>query len=641
MVREMADVWRNAGNFKAALDALESARKRHPTDPELATDLAMTRERSGATASATALYDAIIAAHPNALRARINRAAGAFDRGDFETAMSDYDAVLAQRPGVAVALLGRAECLRRSSQFDAAIAACDELLANAPDHTPARLCRAIAMAMAGRYNDAQAVIDAIWHSDRAALVAYAGRGASDAERPDARSMFLLAELQRLNAADWSTYDKLPALCEALFSHPDTAPADQDIAFALLYLPASPRATANGHAAIAARYAGATPPRRAPLHAEQPRRLRIGYLSSCFRDHPFAYLSGGIYAAHDRARFEIFAYALNPDDGSEARARIVPTIEHFRACHGASDLDVVARMCEDELDILVEHDIYSDEARPAIAATRIAPLQVHWHGHMHSAYAPWFDYRLTSTASEPGDWGRPLVEKRVFIEPTFMSYDHHAIDALAAPSRGALGLAEDAFVLCAFARIGKICPTVFELWVTLLREIPQAVLWLGDCPQPVRDRLRGFAIERGVHPERLVFAAHVDHRSHVARHAAADIFLDTLRFNAHTTALDALHAGLPVVTCRGSVWSSRVGASFLAAVGLHELITDSPTAYRDLVLALARDRPRLAALRTRLAATIADHNPFACETHTARLERAYSAMWSRYQQGLEPADLRID
>jgi predicted O-linked N-acetylglucosamine transferase (SPINDLY family) len=225
--------------------------------------------------------------------------------------------------------------------------------------------------------------------------------------------------------------------------------------------------------------------------------------------------------------------------------------------------------------------------------------------------------------------------------SFYPYDTARHAPGATPSRAALGLPERAFVLCGFTRVEKIEPRLFERWLDLLMALPDAVLWLGPASSAATAALRTRAIQRGLDAERLVFVERVDHGAHLARHRAADLFLDTWTFNAHTTGLDALQAGLPLVTLKGAGWSGRYGASLLTAVGLEELITHTPEDYCELVVALAADRPRLRALRLRLEKLIRDANPFAPERMAAHLGAIFSHVWQRHLSGAPPADFSID
>ena len=375
-------------------------------------------------------------------------------------------------------------------------------------------------------------------------------------------------------------------------------------------------------------------------ADDGRRLRIGYLSCKFKDHPGMVLTGGLFRAHDRKRFEVFGYAINHDDHSCLRRHVCNEFDHFIDLAELDDEAAAQRIRADHIDILVDLNGYSDEARPRIMVARPAPLQFAYLGHSHSLFAPWIDYRITDRVSEPADWGQPLLEARAFMPASFYPYDTARHAPGATPSRAALGLPERAFVLCAFTRVEKIEPRLFERWLELLHALPDAVLWLGPASTAATAALRTHAIQRGLAAERLVFVERVAHAAHLARHRAADLFLDTWTFNAHTTGLDALQAGLPMVTLQGVGWSARYGASLLHAVGLQELITTSPEEYCALVMTLAADRPRLRGLRARLEQCMQEANPFAPERMAPRLGAIYREAWARYRAGARPADFEI-
>jgi predicted O-linked N-acetylglucosamine transferase (SPINDLY family) len=345
------------------------------------------------------------------------------------------------------------------------------------------------------------------------------------------------------------------------------------------------------------------------------------------------LTSGLFAAHERARFEVFGYALNPDDGSTARKRAEREFDLFRDLSALDDESALARVRADGLDVVVELNGYSDGARPRILAARACALQFSYLGHSHSLFAPWIDYRITDEVCEPDTWGAALVEQRVFVPASYYCYGSAPPVPPHPPDRGSLGLPHTALVLAALGRVEKIDPSVFGCWLELLKSLPDAVLWLGPMSPRAAHNLRSRAVAAGIAAARLVAAPRVSHPLHLARLAAADLYLDTWVFNAHTTALDALHAGLPVVSLKGQSWSARIGASLLTAAGLPELIASTPEAYAQIVVELAHDRARRVALRQRLAATLAVHGPFAPARLARHLEIAYATAVERRRGGL--------
>lgn len=640
IARRLTAQWlMQAGEAAGACGELERYLADAPHDAEVWSELALAQEAAARIDAARASYDRALQLAPDDDDSRLNRAALLRSTGHFETALTDYRWLLARHPGQALLWTEQAECLRQSGAHAAAIASCERALALDPDAVPALMCKAVALAMTGAVQPAQLSFDQAFARDPARAARY-GHGAAPLPRvPDARSVYFAAGFARLRDADWRAYGELLAAALGFFTTPDGAPNDLSGAFPLLYLPLPNALRSAGHIAITR---AIDAPRLPPpvTRADDGRRLRIGYLSCKFKDHPGMVLTGGLFRAHDRERFELFAYAINRDDDSSQRRQVRNEFDHFIDVSALDDHAAAMRIRADDIDILVDLNGYSDEARPPIMAARPARLQFTYLGHSHSLFAPWVDYRITDRAAEPEDWGYPLLEARAFMPASFYPYDTARHTLGATPSRAALGLPERAFVLCAFTRVEKIEPRLFERWLGLLHLLPEAVLWLGPASSTATAALRTLAVQRGLAAERLVFVERVDHAAHLARHRAADLFLDTWTFNAHTTGLDALQAGLPMVTLKGAGWSARYGASLLSAVGLEELITASPEDYIALVVSLARDRPRLRALRARLEQRMQNDNPFAPARMAARLGAIYEEAWARYCRGEVAADFEV-
>lgn len=639
--RALAQVLADGGDCISACNLLEHCLASAPTYHELWTDLGIAQERATLASAALTSYACAIELAPADLRPRLNRARLLRAQAQPQAALADYAVILEQAPDKSEFWYERAECLRQCRRYDEAVASCERALALEPHAVAALMCKAIALAAMGAIEPAQQAFEQAFACDRERAAAYGQQGIVLPAVPDARSVYLAAAFARLYDADWCGYGDLVAAALNFFAVPPHAPHDVSGAFPLLYLPLPNGVRAAGHMAISkALERDCRPEPFQPGHKPQGSRLRVGYLSCKFKDHPGMVLTGGLFRAHDRSRFEVFGYAINRDDGSPLRVSAAAEFDQFIDLSMLDDAAALRRIRDDDIDILVDLNGYSDEARPGILARRAAPLQFTYVGHSHSLFAPWIDYRITDRVSEPEDWGQPLCEARAFMPASFYPYDTTRNIASNTPSRAALGLPESAFVLCGFTRPEKIEPRLFERWLDLLHSLPEAVLWLGPAAALARSALRAHAAARGVEAQRLIFVDRVDHAAHLARHCAADLFLDTWTFNAHTTALDALQAGLPMVSLKGTSWSSRYGASLLTAVGLDELITHTPAGYCELVIALARDRPRLMALRTKLDKLMHRANPFAPERTARKLGAIYLHAWQRHLSGEAPTDFDI-
>lgn len=377
-----------------------------------------------------------------------------------------------------------------------------------------------------------------------------------------------------------------------------------------------------------------PGRPAPLwQGERYRheRIRIAYLSADFREHPVAHLVAGLCERHDRARFEIVALSYGPDDASPMRARIARAVDRFVDARPLAD-EQAARLLRDmEIDIAVDLMGHTTDARPGILAHRPAPIQATWLGYPGTTAAPGVDYVLADRVVLPEAAQHHWSEKVLYLPECVMPSDDSLPIAPHTPARAAASLPPQGFVFCSFNNSYKITPRVFDVWTRLLRAIDGSVLWLRDDGAEARRNLEREAAARGVDAACLVFAPRVPLADYMARHRLADLFLDTLPYNAHTGASDALRAGLPVLTCTGRSFAGRVATSLLHAVGLPELATRTLADYEALALRLARNPGELATLRERLAASVPGAAPFDTDRFRRGLEAAYVALWQARPQ----------
>ena len=414
-------------------------------------------------------------------------------------------------------------------------------------------------------------------------------------------------------------------------------------FSLFYVTDS-RAVLRRYADAFANQTMAQAPRLAPSprRSRDPvERIRIAYVSGDIREHPVAHLTAGMFKHHDRSRFEIRVYAIGDDPTSPLRQRIAADCENYISLLPLSDAELAQRLQADENDIVVDLMGYTQTGRPRLLAARPAPVQVGWLGYPGTLGGPFMDYLIADEFTvAPGTEG-DYAERIVRLPETFQPNDRERL--VAEPlSRSAYGLPEAAFVLCSFNHAQKINPPLFDVWMQILRSVPNSVLWLtvraGDT---VLNNLRREATARGVDPERLVFAQRVpSNADHLARYRVADIALDTFPYGSHTTASDALWAGCPLVGLAGESLASRVSGSILRAAGLPELAADSFESYRELVVSLANDRSRLREIRERLAANRLTCPLFDTPRFVRALEAAYQMMHERAQAGLSPTHLRV-
>ncbi len=363
------------------------------------------------------------------------------------------------------------------------------------------------------------------------------------------------------------------------------------------------------------------------------KIRLAYVSADFRQHPVSFLMAGLYESHDPEQFQTIAISLRPEEDTPIGRRVRAAFTTFVDATSQSDREVATLMRELEIDIAVDLTGYTYGCRPGIFAHRPAPVQVNYLGYAGTTAAAYVDYILAdSEVIPPTDHGS-YTEKVVYLPDCFQPNDSKRDIAQRIPTRAEAGLPENGFVFCCFNAHFKIAPRMFDLWMRLLRQTEGSVLWLSAGRETAVRNLRREAANRGVAPERLVFARTLPAmEDHLARYRLADLFLDTLPFNAHTTASDALWAGVPVLTCCGEAYPGRVAASLLKSIGLPELVTSSLEDYEALALKLGSTPTLTAELRAQLGLRRDTSSLFDTDRFRRDIESAYRQMWERVQRG---------
>lgn len=370
------------------------------------------------------------------------------------------------------------------------------------------------------------------------------------------------------------------------------------------------------------------------------KIKVAYLSADLRDHAVGRLMVETLELHDDKGFEWVAlYCGKHKSGDALHERVRATFDHFIDINDKNDVEVAQLTRDMGIDILVDLTGYTSFGRPGILALRAAPVQVNYLGYPGTMGAPYVDYILADAVIIPPESREHYTEKVVTLPHTYQPNDRKRVVA-DTPTRAEAGLPETGTVFACFNQNYKIMPSTFDVWMRILQQVPGSVLWLLEDTPLVVENLRAEAEKRGVAGERIVFAKRVPPAEHLARQRLADLFLDTLPYNAHTTTSDALWVGLPVLTLQGHAFAGRVAASLLIAAGVPELIAHSTEEYEALALALAHDPARLAALRERLLAQRDTCPLFDTPRLTRDIERAYEAMMQRYWQGLPPDHIAL-
>jgi predicted O-linked N-acetylglucosamine transferase (SPINDLY family) len=436
----------------------------------------------------------------------------------------------------------------------------------------------------------------------------------------------LLAFERLHICDWTDYESNRQIiidnlrlgkrvCKSLatMAFSDSAEHHQTSAqiFAYHYFPKKPDSLWNGE-----RY--------------KHDRIRVAYVSPDLREHPVGHLIAGVFERHDKSRFETIAISLGIDDGSRIRARMRAAFDHFIDVQGMGSQQIAQLMRDMEVDIAIDLGGYTSDTRTEVFAFRPAPVQVNYLGYPGTMGSDYYDYILADPQVIPPEHQRFYTEKVAYLPDAYLPTDRSVQIAERTPTRAECGLPDDAFVFCSFSHDYKINPPLFDIWMRLLTKVPGSVLWLMARGDLAQGNLRKEAAARGVDPGRLVFAGRVPLvEDHLARYRQANLFLDTHPYNAHTTAADALMAGLPVLTYMGESFPSRVAGSLLTALGVPELITHSRQAYEDLALKLASDPRQLQSIRTKVSENLVTEALFDTPSFCRNLEVTLLAMW-RYR-----------
>lgn len=634
----------------AAEQAFRRAIEADAGHPASYNNLAISLRKQGRLADAEAIYRDVVARMPDYADAHYNLAILLQD-DRFDEAAAQFEAAIRINPGYVDAHYNLGNLRARAARREEAIACFARAVRLRPEHSDAcnnmgaellaldRVDEALAAferALAARPGNGQALINkgktlVLKGDEPGAIAAFRGALALD---PADRSARLQALFEEAHICDWSHRAEFP-----LTEGPEAAAVQP---FASLPFIDDPAHQYRRSLACAARMFPAAP---ADMPCPAPAadgRIRIGFFSADFHNHATMYLMAGFFRELDRSRFDVRLYSYGPRREEDyTRAALRGQVDGFTEIGALRDEDVVALARADDLDIAVDLKGYTRGTRTRLFGHRLAPVQVAFMGYPGTIGHPCMDYFVADHVTMPPGAEADFSEKIVRLAHCYQANDDQRAIVADSRSRTDWGLPEQGFVFASFNHTYKISPAEWDIWMGLLRDVEGSVLWLLRSNPWAEDNLRRAAQARGVDPARLVFSPSVAHGEHLGRLVHADLFLDTFAVNAHTTASDALWAGLPVLTVAGRQFCARVAASLLHAVGLPELAAASPSEYADLALGLARDPASLGELRARLAANRARSPLFDTIGYTRRVESAFTEMHRRQQAGLLPAAFDVD
>ena len=551
---------------------------------------------------ALAAAQAAIARDPLHVDALINFGAAAQHLGRWTDAIAAYSKALARAPRTVVALRNRATALRRVGRYTAALADCDELLEILPHDADALCARGEILRLLGHHAEALSAFERALEID-----------------PNHPQGLGGAAFAARNLCDFSTAERLAREIAPRIVNGMAVPT-----FLLLNLFDDPEL----HLVGAKNYVAdqITTPQVLRLDSNwRSDRIRIAYLSGDFRQHPIAQLMAEVFEKHSRSSFEVIGVSYGRDDGSDLRTRIVASLDGFHDVRDSSDREAARLVQGLRTDIVIDLTGYTHGCRPGILAHRPAAIAVNYLGYPGTMGAAFIDYVIADPVVLPFDQQPFYVEKIVHLPDTYQPHDSQRKITAEIPTRQAAGLPESGIVFCCFNNAFKITREIFDLWMRLLGRVEGSVLWLLSSGEATNEHLRYEAKRQNIDPARLIFAERVPSEEHLARYRLADLLLDTLPYGAHTTAREALWMGVPLVTCPGHAFASRVGASLLTAAGLPDLIAPDLGAYEELAHRLACEPQTLAECKQRLENQRSSAPLFSTERFVRHLETAYVTM----------------
>lgn len=631
-----------------AAELLRRALAIHPDDASVLNNLGNVLRDLCRFDEALACYDRAIALRRDFADLHFNRGITLANLRRMGEAISSFDAAIELRPEEAGAYNNRALALMELRQLEDALASLDLAIQFQPGSAETHINRGNALQELNRPGEALISYDRaielqpdlpLAHANRASTLHHLQQYEESlislshalALKPDYEYLSGLHLRSKMGLFDWDDFDGIKA---GLLKRVESGGKATD-PFSALAITDSlqiQRAAAEIWATAASRRTVACMPARRSSGG----KIRIGYYSADFYNHATASLMAGFFECHNRGQFELVAFSFGPSLDDEYRRRIVAAFDRFIDVRQLSDSEIAMRSRDMEIDIAVDLKGFTTAARPGIFASRAAPVQAQYLGYPGTMGADFIDYLIADETLIPPGSRRHYSEKIAYLPNSYQVNDGSRRIGAGRYTREALGLPGTGFVFCCFNNSYKITPATFSGWMRILNQVEGSVLWLlHDNPTAIRN-LGNEALRRGIDSNRLVFAGRMPHAEHLARHRAADLFIDTLPYNAHTTASDALWAGLPVLTLSGESFAGRVAASLLGAIDLPELVTTTQEEFEATAVDLATHSTRLETIRGKLACNRLSSPLFDTAQFAANIEDAYRQMHQRHLAGL-PAD----
>jgi len=604
------------GRVQEALVIFQKSLETNPDSPESWYNAGNTLCDLERFKDALPYYEKSVKLNPEYFEAHNNYGKAFFDLKLYSEALLQYDKALQINQAFPDCLVNKGEALRILRRYDEAIAHYDKALSLKPDYAEGWSNKGVTLNELKRYDEA------IAHYDKALSL-----------KPDIDWTYGDLLHAKMKIGHWSGLkDDLGIVFKKLLNGKKiTSP------FALLAFSEDAFLLKKSSET----YAQSKYPENSALgnipRSTKKEKIRLAYFSPDFRNHPVAYLTSELFEMHDRNQFEVFAFSLQqPLNGDETSSRLRNGFDKFIDVHSMSDLDIARLAREFSIDIAVDLAGPTQYSRTGIFSYRAAPIQVNWLGYPGTIGADFMDYIVADRTIIPESHQEAYVEKVVYLPDTYMVDDSKRAPSARVFTRKECGLPENTFVFCCFNNDYKYNPEVLDRWSQILCKVENSVLWISENNEEFKKNIKAEFENRGIDSSRVIFAKRLELMAdHLARYTLADLFLDTHPYSAHTTAVDSLKAGIPVLTLKGQSFASRVAASVLHAVGLPELIADTKEEYETLAIQLATNPQQLLALKQKLSTNRLTCPLFNTTLFTRNLEAAYSQMYKRYQENLKP------
>ena len=625
---DYAEAYTNKGNALHELKRYEEAIAHYDKAIGLRPDYAQAYTSKGNTLHELKLYEEAITYYDKAISLRPDYAAAYSNMGNslnelklYEEAIAHYDKAISLRPDYVEAYSNSGNTLHELKRYEEAIAQYDKAIGLRPDYAAAYLNKANSLIELKLYNEAIAQYDK----------------AIDL-KPNIDWAYGSLVHTKLKACNWNHLERdYKNISDRVLeghkvAHPFMLFAiNDDVAL---------------HKQATQIYVQDKLPINqilGPIPKRSPKnKIRIAYFSADFRIHPVSFLTAELFEIHDRDQFEVIAFSLQKSaDDDFMNERLRRGFDQFIDAESMSDLEIAQMARHLEVDIAIDLSGLTQHSRTRIFSYRAAPIQVSWLGYAGTIGSEYIDYLVADKVTIPENHQQFYVEKIAYLPHTFMTDDSKRIASSKKFTRESCGLPKDAFVFCCFNNDYKFNPLVLDSWSRILQRVDNSVLWISENNPLFNANLKSEFEKRSIDSARIVFAQREELMvDHLARYSQADLFLDTHPYNAHTTALDSLKAGVPILTLLGQSFASRVAASLLNAIELPELITTNLESYEQLAIELAHNPHQLADIKSKLANNLLTSPLFNTHLFAKNLEAAYSAMHQKYHADLSPEHISI-